>query len=84
MVLVEKILGADAKMNEVMVDQYHKLKAENGYSKDDIDRKSLSLEGVLVPVAAKWNEDMLRDAGFRSVDCIWRYMNFAAWIAVKR
>jgi len=83
LILVEKILGADAGLNTVMVDQYHKMKAENGYSADDISRKSLSLEGVLVPVTAKWNEDMLHAAGFRSVDCFWRYMNFAAWVAVK-
>lgn len=84
MILVEKILGADAKVNTVLVEQYHQLKAENGYSKEDIDRKSLSLEGVLVPVTARWNEDLLREAGFRSIDCFWRYMNFAAWVAVKR
>lgn len=83
LILVEKILGADAGLNTVMVEQYHKMKAENGYSADDISRKSLSLEGVLVPVTAKWNEDMLHSAGFRSVDCFWRYMNFAAWVAVK-
>ena len=50
---------------------------------DDIDRKALSLEGVLVPVTAKWNEELLQMAGFRQVDCFWRWMNFAGWIAIK-
>jgi hypothetical protein len=36
-----------------------------------------------VPVTARWNEDMVREAGFRDVDCIWRWCNFAAWIARK-
>jgi DUF1680 family protein len=31
----------------------------------------------------KWNEDMLKTAGFRKVDCFWRYLNFAGWIAIK-
>ncbi len=42
-----------------------------------------ALEGVQVPVTAKWNEDLLRAAGFRNVECYWRWMNFAAWVAVK-
>jgi tRNA (cmo5U34)-methyltransferase len=44
---------------------------------------ALSLEGVLVPVTAAWNEYLLRSAGFSHVDCFWRWMNFAAWVAVK-
>jgi tRNA (cmo5U34)-methyltransferase len=34
-------------------------------------------------VTAKWNEDLLRDAGFRTVECFWRHLNFAGWVAVK-
>mgnify|MGYP001601651293 CR=1 FL=1 len=66
-----------------MVDAYHELKERHGYSREEIDRKRLALEGVLVPVTARWNEDMLRRAGFREVDCVWRWMNFAGWGAVK-
>jgi hypothetical protein len=25
----------------------------------------------------------LRQAGFRDVECFWRCLNFAAWVAVK-
>ena len=46
-----------------------------------VERKRLSLQGVLVPLTAKWNEDALARAGFRSVEPIWRCLNFAAWIA---
>ena len=66
-----------------MVDAYLDGKRAAGYTEDQIQRKKLSLEGVLVPVTARWNEELLRMAGFRSVDCFWRWMNFAAWIAVK-
>ncbi len=67
-----------------MIDIYYDLKAENGYSQDQIERKRLSLEGVLVPVTAHWNEEMLKTAGFVEVDCFWRWMNFAGWVAVKQ
>ena len=45
--------------------------------------RDLSLEGVLVPVTARWNEELLREEGFTSVDCFWRHLNFAGWVAVK-
>jgi tRNA (cmo5U34)-methyltransferase len=83
LILVEKVIGASAALDKNMVDIYYKLKADNGYSQEQIERKRLSLEGVLVPVTAHWNEEMLRIVGFRQVDCFWRWMNFAGWIALK-
>ena len=82
-ILVEKILGSSAEIDRALVETYYSLKREHGYSEEEIERKRLSLEGVLVPVTAKWNEELLRDAGFRQVDCFWRWMNFAGWVAVK-
>jgi tRNA (cmo5U34)-methyltransferase len=83
LILVEKVLGATPDLGRIMIRHYHSLKAEHGYTAEEIERKRLSLEGVLVPVTARWNEEMLHSAGFRDVDCFWRWMNFAGWIAVK-
>jgi tRNA (cmo5U34)-methyltransferase len=83
LILVEKILGATAALGNVMIKNYHAHKSGNGYSAEEIERKRLSLEGVLVPVTASWNEDMLGAAGFRQIDCFWRWMNFAGWVALK-
>lgn len=83
LVLVEKVLGATADIDKLMVDIYYDMKRKNGYTEDQIQRKRLSLEGVLVPVTTAWNEELLRMAGFTEVDCFWRWMNFAGWIAVK-
>ena len=80
-IMVEKVLGATAQINDNMVEHYYGLKGKNGYSPEAIERKRLSLEGVLVPMTAKWNEDLLHMAGFTQVDCFWRWMNFAGWIA---
>ncbi len=82
-VLVEKVLGSTADLDALQVDLYYQRKREAGYTQEDIDRKRLSLEGVLVPVTARWNEELLASAGFREVDCFWRWCNFAAWVAVK-
>lgn len=83
LIFVEKILGNSAELDQIMIEVYHNLKADNGYDQEKILRKALSLEGVLVPLTAKWNEMMLHEAGFRYVDSFWRWMNFAGWIAIK-
>jgi tRNA (cmo5U34)-methyltransferase len=83
LILVEKLLGADADLNQLMVQLYHQNKMRNGYTREDVDRKALSLEGVLVPVTADWNIELMRQSGFSRIDCFWRWMNFGAWIAVK-
>jgi tRNA (cmo5U34)-methyltransferase len=82
-ILVEKVLGATAKLDEAFVNLFLNIKRENGYSDEQIDRKRMSLEGVLVPVTARWNEELLHQEGFTSVDCFWRHLNFAGWVAVK-
>lgn len=84
LILVEKVLGATADLDALMVDLYYGLKADNGYSQEQIERKRLSLEGVLVPVTADWNEQLLAQTGFKQIDCFWRWMNFAGWVAVKQ
>jgi tRNA (cmo5U34)-methyltransferase len=81
--LVEKVIGSAWETDFLMTELYLANKAKEGYTPDQIDRKRLALEGVLVPVAAHWNEDMLKAAGFKVVECVWRWLNFAAWIAVK-
>lgn len=83
LIIVEKVLGDGSYLDELYVDRYLKMKADHGYSKEEIDRKRYSLEGVLVPITAGWNEQLLRRAGFSQVDSFWRWLNFMGWVAVK-
>ena len=83
LILVEKILGANHNLNKNMNQIYFNHKKINGYTKDQIESKRKSLEGVLVPVTSRWNEDLIKSAGFRYTDCFWRWMNFSGWVAVK-
>jgi tRNA (cmo5U34)-methyltransferase len=81
-ILVEKVFGRSAALDRMLEDIYLTFKARSGYSQEEIARKKLSLEGVLVPLDANQNYTMLKESGFRSVECFWRWMNFAAWVAV--
>ena len=82
-IYVEKVLGNTDKLNKLFVKNYYAMKEANGYSKEQIERKRLSLEGVLVPVTSDWNKSLLQQAGFREIDVFWRWMNFVGYIAIK-
>jgi len=82
-ILVEKVLGDDNFLDRVLVDTYYGMKGGNGYSPESIAAKRKSLEGVLVPVKAAWNEELLRKTGFKRVECFYRDLNFAGWLAIK-
>lgn len=82
-IFVEKVLGNSAMTDALFVEEYESLKRGNEYTDEQIKSKRESLSGVLVPVAAEWNESMLRSAGFNTVECFWRYLNFCGWVAVK-
>ncbi len=83
LILVEKVLASDATADDLLVSTYHSRKEANGYSRDEIEAKRRSLEGVLVPMTANENERALRSAGFETVEGIWRSLNFAAWVAIR-
>ena len=83
-ILVEKVLASSARLDEDFVELYYDGKRYQGYTDEQIERKRLSLEGKLVPLTPEWNEGVLKQVGFNEIDCFWRYLNFAGWIAVKR
>ena len=83
LIIVEKVLGNTAEIDNILTTEYYTIKSENAYTQEQIQSKRKSLEGVLVPITARWNEDLFRETGFKQVDCFWRYLNFAGWICIK-
>ena len=81
--LVEKVLGSDPVIHDLLVNQYYNYKSDNGYTAEQIENKRFSLENVLVPVTSDWNKDMLRHCGFDRVESFWRCLNFEGLIAIK-
>lgn len=82
-IIVEKVLGNSAKLDSLFVSKYYKMKKDNGYTREQIANKRKSLEGVLVPLTASFNEHLLHQVGFKYVDCFFRCLNFSGWIAIK-
>lgn len=83
LIFVEKILGSNARIDNILVNEYYNIKRENGYSEELIQNKRKSLEGVLVPLTSDFNEHLLTMCGFKEIDCFWRCLNFCAWVAIK-
>lgn len=83
LILVEKIKGRDAFEENILTELYYELKNIQGYSWQSIERKRMSLQSTMMPSTIECNIGLLHESGFKRVDCFWRCLNFAAWIAIK-
>jgi tRNA (cmo5U34)-methyltransferase len=79
----EKIIFDDKVLNKQMIDLYYDFKRMQGYSDFEISQKREALENVLVPYSEPENIAMLKDAGFKSIDSIFKYGNFVTFLAKK-
>lgn len=82
-IMSEKLVSEDKWLDKRLIDIYHNFKARNGYSKTEISKKREALENVLIPFSQDENVAMLKSAGFRAVEVVFRFGNFATFIAIK-
>lgn len=79
----EKVISHDPRLNREYIDIYHRFKKSRGYSELEIARKREALENVLIPFSVAENLAMLGKAGFTPVETYFRWFNFASFVAVK-
>jgi tRNA (cmo5U34)-methyltransferase len=79
----EKIIYDDKVLNKQMIDLYYKFKKTQGYSEFEIAQKREALENVLIPYSEEENRQMIKDAGFNSIETIFKYGNFVTFLAKK-
>jgi len=79
----EKLITQNKRLNKIMIDIYYDFKKEMGYSEYEIAQKREALENVLIPYTMDENIEMLKKAGFRDIEVIFRWNNFATFIAFK-
>ena len=82
-IMSEKLVSEDKWLDKRLIDIYHNFKAQNGYSKTEISKKREALENILIPFSQDENVAMLKNAGFRAVEVVFRFGNFATFIALK-
>lgn len=79
----EKVISEDKRLHKQMIDLYYAYKKEQGYSELEIMQKREALENVLVPYTEEENRQMLKEAGFSHVETLFRWVNFATYVAIK-
>jgi len=79
----EKLISEDKKLNKILIDEYYKYKKEKGYSEYEIAKKREALENVLIPYTELENREMLSTSGFKHIEVIFRWCNFATFLAFK-
>jgi tRNA (cmo5U34)-methyltransferase len=79
----EKVITDNKILNKQFIDEYYKFKKTQGYSEFEISQKREALENVLIPYSYEENKKMILDAGFKNFDCIFKWINFATFIAIK-
>ena len=79
----EKVITDDKILNKQFIDEYYSFKKTQGYSEFEIAQKREALENVLIPYSYEENKNMILDAGFKHFDCIFKWVNFSTFIAIK-
>ncbi|MCK9453952.1 carboxy-S-adenosyl-L-methionine synthase CmoA [Sulfurimonas sp.] len=79
----EKIISHHSKLNKDLIECYYDFKKEQGYSEYEIVQKREALENVLVPYSEDENIKMAKNCGFSHCEVVFRWANFATFIAIK-
>ena len=79
----EKVISHHAKLNKDLIEHYYDFKKKQGYSEFEISQKREALENVLVPYSEDENIKMALKAGFSHCEVVFRWANFATFIAIK-
>jgi tRNA (cmo5U34)-methyltransferase len=82
-IMVEKVIGSNARFDEMWIELYHEMKHNNGVSEADIFKKARAIRGVLKPNTVDENIKLLNSVGFKDVDMFFKWGNFAGFIAIK-
>lgn len=82
-IMTEKLSTNDPRLDMDLIKIYHQFKKNKGYSNTEIARKREALENILIPYTQDENIALLKTAGFSSVDVIFRWANFATFVAIK-
>ncbi len=79
----DKTLQSSTAASRAFAEVYYEFKRSHGYSDLEIAQKREALENVLVPYRTEEEVDLLRGAGFDSVDQFFCWCNFSSFICIK-
>lgn len=82
-IVFEKVRAPDARFQDYSNQIYSDFKLNQGFEESEIVHKTRSLKGILEPFSEQGNIDMLKRAGFKDISCIFKWVSFAGFLAIK-
>jgi len=83
-IFCEKVISSNKILDKQYIDEYYEFKKTQGYSEFEISQKREALENVLIPYTEEENRKMILDAGFAHCETLFKWVNFATFIAIKK
>jgi tRNA (cmo5U34)-methyltransferase len=77
--VIEKVCGQDDAETHTLSTRYEFYKQLNGYSLKEIENKKKALDHILNPLSIDENEHLFREAGFKTINQQFRWVNFVGW-----
>ncbi len=83
LLISEKVRMSSPAFHELSTNLYEAFKGRQGYSRTEIEKKKEALENVLVPFTEDEHRELLQATGFRHVESVMKWNNFATLVAMK-
>ncbi|MDH4318310.1 MAG: carboxy-S-adenosyl-L-methionine synthase CmoA [Desulfobulbaceae bacterium] len=83
LILSEKTISHDRRLNREFIAMHHQYKRDRGYSELEIASKREALENVLIPFSKDENGELLKQAGFSTIETFFQWFNFCSFVAIK-
>ncbi|NQT90955.1 MAG: carboxy-S-adenosyl-L-methionine synthase CmoA [Candidatus Omnitrophica bacterium] len=83
-ILCEKVLVDSSLLNRLYIELYYNFKKKRGYSELEIAKKREALENVLIPYRVDENMQLLKSSGFKDVDMLFKWYNWASFVGIKK
>ncbi len=83
LIMSDKVLEKDELISSLFIEKHHAYKKMMGYSDMEIAKKREALSSVLIPSTIEEEYDLLAGAGFESIAILFKWFNFASFLALK-
>lgn len=83
LLLSEKTICHEKRLNREFIEIYHNFKKERGYSELEIAKKREALENILIPFSIDENKNLLKNVGFQTAETYFQWFNFTSLISTK-
>lgn len=82
--VMEKYTLETQEINDALQTYYIQWRRDNGYSLEEIDKKTEALKNAMWTKSPDYMECVMRDAGFNDVEVFFRQLHFGGLVAFKR